>query len=252
MKHVLALLVAVSTSWAGYGVEWSFSCPPGRPGIGLDVDQNGLPDVAVWFGTDSVRYYNGTSRSYLWSLSNPHPGSASWSIGLANTGGSSQPEIVSTSLRYTTSPTVYYGRFDIFDLATRQLQFSSPEFSSNYTFPMPYLYDDDGDGRDEISVVSGDSSNLQLQVYGGTGAVQEPTSTGHPARIAMPSISTGPVSVDQAAGPFSVFDAVGRLIRLLPPGAVLWDGRDQSGTPVPPGCYVIKEGASASRVQIIH
>jgi len=251
VKHAIVLLLAVSLTWAGYGVEWTFSCPPGRPSIGLDVTQDGLPDVVVSFGYDSIRYYSGTTHAYLWSLANPHPGSY-WSISIANTGGSSQPEIVSTSTRNTTSPIVYYGRFDIFDLGTRQVQFASPEFSSNYTYPWAYPYDLDGDGRAEICVISGDSTNFQLQVYGGTGAVQDPASGGHPARVALPSISTGSVLIDQFAGPVSVYDVAGRVIRLVLPGAASWDGRDQSGAPVPPGCYVIKAGPSAYRVQIIH
>ena len=162
MKQALVLLLlAASLSWAGYGVEWTLPTGRGWPGVSFDVDRDNLPDVCVTYGADSLVFYSGASHARLWTVPNPHPENT---IGATsgNTGGDAWPELVVYGYHYTVSPTVYYSRFDIYDCASHQSLFSSPEMSCSYTVGIPYVADIDGDGRCEICAACGDTLALSL------------------------------------------------------------------------------------------
>jgi len=63
----------------------------------------------------------------------------------------------------------------------------------------------------------------------------------------LPSVGRTPVSIHlSSAAPVSVFDAAGRLIRVLPAGASLWDGHDESGAPARAGVYYFRAASGAA------
>jgi hypothetical protein len=257
MKHALALLLLTgSLCWAGYGVEWTLPTGRGWPGVSFDVDRDNLPDVCVSYSADSLVFYSGASHARLWTIQNPHPENTYLGATSGNTGGDAWPELVVYGYHYTTSPTVYYYRFDIYDCASHQSLFSSPEMSSNLTVGIPYLADIDGDGRCEICVACGDSTARTLQVYGSSAAVQESPSPTHygPRLSVIPSVSRIPVLVSglaQSGSKVRIVDASGRVVRTLTlagPGSILWDGTDDHSRPVPPGCYLVRADGQITKV----
>jgi predicted NUDIX family NTP pyrophosphohydrolase len=48
----------------------------------------------------------------------------------------------------------------------------------------------------------------------------------------------------------AVYDALGREVRRVTagPGGATWDGRDEGGTPVPAGAYILRAGGEQVRV----
>ena len=253
---VLSLLLSGCLCWAGYSVEWSLPTGRGLPYVQFDVDRDNLPDVYVSYGADSLVFYSGASHARLWTIHNPHPENTALGATSGNTGGDAWPELVAYGYHYTTSPTVYYSRFDIYDCASHQLLFSSPEMSSNYALSIPYLADIDGDGRCEICVACGDSTARSLQVYGSSAAVEEsPSPANSGARLSVvPSVSRTPVVVSGLGldgSRIQIVDACGRVVRTLTfagPGSITWDGTDDHSKPVPPGCYLVRAGDHVTKV----
>jgi hypothetical protein len=74
----------------------------------------------------------------------------------------------------------------------------------------------------------------------------------HPLRV-LPTIARLPARLQlpwAEAGEVSVYGAAGRFVRRLVPDrrALVWDGRDGRGHPVPEGAYVLRSGAMSARL----
>jgi len=251
---ILTLLLSGCLCWAGYSVEWTLPTGRGAPGVAVDVDRDNLPDVCVSYGADSLVFYSGASHARLWTIQNPHPENTYLGATSGNTGGDAWPELVVYGYHYTTSPTVFYYRFDIYDCASHQSLFSSPEMSSNLTVGIPYLTDIDGDGRCEICVACGDSTARSLQVYGSSAAVEESSPPSEPRLSVAPSVSRLAVVITglpSSGSPVRISDVCGRVVRTLAPAGpdpVVWDGTDDHSRPVPPGCYLVRANGRVTKV----
>jgi outer membrane protein assembly factor BamB len=128
----------------------------------------------------------------------------------------------------------------------------SPELDSAWFEPMTSsYYTGPAVGLHGITVVAGPGSTIRAwqPVMGIAG--------GEPVPVRRPALSCSPNpfragAVIRAARPavVAVYDALGREVRRVTagPGGATWDGRDEGGTPVPAGAYILRAGGEQVRV----
>jgi len=212
-----------------------------------DANDDGLTDVQVSYGGDSIVLYDGASHAAFWSISSQHAGYLLSGISVANMDDDSAPELVAYHARSSTSSF----RFDVLDCASHAVLYSSPEMSP---WLLATLSDLARPGVYDVCVITGDSISHTLQVYGWSAGAQElPTSRLSTLRPS-PIPCTGRVAIDGTLFcAAEILDATGRIVRTLPPsaGPLVWDGKDQTGEPCPAGCYIVRAGALLSRVDIV-
>lgn len=243
-RTVTATALLLAAAQAGYVVEWSAAgisyslayVHTGGATARYDVNGDSIPDIFIADST-SLKVYSGVSRSLIWTIPSggytylgfPHVG---------NTDGDAALELVLLCYSYSSG---YVGRFYVYDCATHQQEFASPQKSG---YPSLAAADVDGDNKNEICIVSGTTSRI-LEVYGSTdvGCDEEAGAPALPERAAAPNPATGLVrlALPRARGPVVVelTDASGRVVRRLQacgPEAV-WNCRDDTGQPVPAGAY---------------
>jgi hypothetical protein len=258
--YILAgLVLLLAAAQATYVVEWSATglvysmayVYSGSSTSHYDVNGDSIPDIFITDST-SLKIYSGVSHSLIWTI----PGNGYDYIGfpyVGNTDGDPAFELV--LLCYSYSPS-YIGKFFVYDCSSHNLEYTSPQKSGYLSMAVA---DVDGDGKNEICIVSGTSSRI-LEVYGSTDAAcdEQPAIPALHERAAVPNPATGLVRLvlPQVRGPALVemTDAAGRVVRSLAvsgPEAV-WDCRDDRGEPVPSGVYVWRCGSESGSVTVCH
>jgi len=268
-RRIIILFIGfVVFLWAQYSNEWT-SSNLGQYGwggaYGYDIDNDGLVEYYVR-QAGQLTFYNG-DYSVEWSISVPGFDYVSITSprdidgnGLSiplNTDNDAAGEIIITAYYYNTGNNTYYGKFRIYDAATRIMEYESPQITGFYGSATQE--DIDGDGRDEIILTrfgsSANTSYVDVYAYTGTG-INENTSYALKERIIVnPNPATSSTSImfsitpDECNDPVrvSVHDVSGRCIRVLfftaqaIPGTYefIWDGMDESGMDVPSGTYLI-------------
>jgi len=250
----VALLLAAAQ--AAYVVEWSatglvYSMAYVYTGNGTaqyDVNGDSIPDIFVTDST-SLKVYSGVTHGLIWTI----PSGGYTYMGfpyVGNTDGDPEAELVLLCYSYSSG---YVGKFFVYDCLSHAQEFASPQKSG---YPSMGMADVDGDGKNEICIVSG-TSNRILEVYGSTdaGCDEAPDAPALHERAAAPNPATGFVRlVLPSVNPGSVelTDAAGRVVRCLPAAGpeVVWNCRDDRGEPVPAGVYVWRCGGVSGSVTV--
>jgi hypothetical protein len=255
---VIGLVLALGAAQAAYVVEWSASgliyssayVYTNNWRTSYDVNGDSIPDIFITDST-ALKIYSGVSHSLIWTI----PSNGYTYIGfpyIGNTDGDAANELVLLCYSYNSG---YSGKFYVYDCASHSQEFASPVKNG---CPSMGVADVDGDGKNEVCIVSGTTTRI-LEVYGSTdvGCDESPAVPALHERSAAPNPATDLVrlSLPQVRGPASVemMDASGRVVRTLPvcgPEA-LWDCRDDSGECVPAGVYVWRCGSESGSVTVL-
>jgi len=250
------LALALAAAQGGYVVEWSasglvYSMAYAYTGgnTSYDVTGDSIPEVFVT-DSSSLKVYSGVTRGLIWTVPSGGYGYMGFPY-VGNTDGDAAAELVLLCYSYSSG---YVGKFFVYDCATHNQEFASPQKSG---YPSMGVADVDGDNKNEICIVSGTGSRI-LEVYGSTDAgcdeaagapaLQRSTAAPNPAnRLVRLVLQQG-----SGSGVVEVTDAAGRVLRRLEargPEAV-WDCRDDSGQPVPDGVYLWRCGSESGRISI--
>jgi len=255
------LALAVSPAFGSYVVEWSATVSSyaystvytANKAFSYDITGDSVPEIFV-SDSASMKIYNGVTHSLIWSQ--PFPGySTVYQAGIGNTDGDASKELVVAAYIYN-----YLGyscRFYVYDCQTHNQEYASPVKSG---YPSCASADVDGDNKNEICLLSGTTSRL-LEVYGSTDASVGEHRTSEPLPIECqavpnPAWQSVRLAFDRPAreSQVNIADVTGRTVRRLPTEqdamTAVWDCRDDSGQPVPPGDYIYRCGALTGRVVI--
>ncbi len=273
----LAFVLLVGSAAAQYTREWqsgnlgSFAW---GASYGYDIDGDGFGNLWTRSSSGQLTIYNSSLSAY-WTISfpgydypylaTPRDDDGDGLIVPVNLDGDPAGELVASA--YKLDGSTYSGKIRVYDAATRQLEWESPELSG---FSGTVSLDDvDGDNKHEMIITRTNYTSGwgYVEVYGYTGAGlnTEPGYALESSRVvAEPSICRDATVIRfQLSAPerirLSVFDQAGRRVRELleadlPAGEyrVSWDGTDDSGDDVPAGVYLYRldrdAGAEAGRL----
>ncbi|MBM3315847.1 hypothetical protein FJY71_08450, partial [candidate division WOR-3 bacterium] len=129
-RIVAALGLVLASTQAAYVVEWSagglvYSLAyvyASNENVHHDVNGDSIPDVFITDST-SLKVYSGVSRSLIWTI----PSGGHTYIGypyIGNTDGDAAYELVLLCYSYSGG---YSGKFFVYDCATHQQEFASPQ-----------------------------------------------------------------------------------------------------------------------------
>jgi len=270
---VVAMMLGLNPCmvFAGYQVEWtlpfhSIGIPwTSNSQYAWSTDGDSAPELFV---PDSavLHIYSGQTHNLLWDAPTPgfeypgnflayaHPGIYPFYV--ARLHGGSSLQLVVPAYR---ADSLDANGFFVYDCATHALEYSSPLVAE---LGGVFVADIDGDGRDEICQVCGDTP--QLLVYGWTGAGismgSTPAVVNDPVRV-LPCPARRSILFCVPGAPdgasIDVTDAVGRRIRRIPTIAattnrqVTWDCNDDRGLPVVPGTYFYRCGGASGKLEVV-
>jgi hypothetical protein len=261
------LMVAVSSVFAGYVIEWSaalnYSMATGytaNKAFSYDITGDSVPELFV-MDSSALKVYSGVTHSLIWTIPTAPYSYMTYPV-VANTDGDANKELVFAGYRLGASY-VYYGKFLIYDAQTHALEFGCPE---KIGFPSVSVADIDGDNKSEICIVSGDAGNRILEVYGSTDAGTDEgysprgLAPGPGSGFVLPNPGRAPVQLQirfPRADAVAITDLTGRVLRMLPvtkgskPVSVPWDCCDDAGRSVPAGTYLFRCGECRGEVKLV-
>jgi hypothetical protein len=252
---LVGIALLLGAAQAAYVLEWSATglvysmayCYTGG-NTGYDVNGDSIPDIFIT-DSSSLKVYSGVSHSLIWTI----PSNGYLYLGfpyVGNTDGDAAKELVLLCYSYSSG---YTGRFYVYDCQSHTQEYASPVKNG---YPSLAVADVDGDNKNEICIVSGTTTRI-LEVYGSNDAGCDEISADPVLheRVA-PNPAAGVVRfmvpLAECASVVEVTDVAGRVIRRLVGRApeVVWDCRDESGQPVPPGVYVWRSGEEGGSVTV--
>ncbi len=267
MKRMVIVLVVFCAGHAvaQYTREWqsgNLGAYAWGASYGYDIDGDGFGNLWARSSSGQLTIYNSSLSAY-WSISfpgydyvflaTPRDIDGDGLIVPVNLDGDPAGELVASA--YKLDGSTYSGKIRVYDAATRQLEWESPELSG---FSGTVSLDDvDGDNKHEMIITrtnhTGGWGYVEVYGYTGAGLNTEPGYVLESSRVvAEPSICRdGTVIRFQLRAPegirLSVFDLAGRRVRKLleadlPVGEyrVNWDGADDVGDEVPAGVYLYR------------